>query len=152
MLIQASQVADPVPMWAPARLRPRLHYPGRANRVTRKCIDFAAGALPMKFTFTTDEFTRIKADVIGLLVFEDRPTDGAAWQSLDRALDGLLGRLAAEERFKAKKGQSFSLHTHARTGPARILVVLNRSGRKRRGAECGAFRRSIPRDERLIRL
>ena len=77
----------------------------------------------MKFTFTTDDFTQIKADLIGLLVFEDRPTDGAAWQALDRALDGLLGRLAVEERFKAKKGQSLTLHTHARIGPTRILVV-----------------------------
>src|SRR5205823_4377423 len=60
---------------------------------------------------------------IGLLAFDDRPGEGAAYEALDRALDGLLGRLAVEERFKGKKGQSLQIHTHGRVGPTRVLLV-----------------------------
>lgn len=77
----------------------------------------------MKFGLTTDDLTQLKTDLIGLLCFEDRPTEGVAYEALDRALDGLLGRLAQEERFKAKKGQSLQVHTHGRVGAARVILV-----------------------------
>ena len=77
----------------------------------------------MKFAFFSDDTTQCKADLIGFLCFEDRLGDGAAFQSIDRALDGLLTRVFQEERFKGKKGQSVSVHTHGRIGPSRVLVV-----------------------------
>src|SRR4051812_39750807 len=52
----------------------------------------------MKFAYFTDEPAQIKTDLVGVLCFEDRPGEGALYQGLDRALDGLLGRVAPEER------------------------------------------------------
>ena len=77
----------------------------------------------MKFTFVTDDVTQVKADVLGLLCFEDRTSDGPAWEALDKALGGLLGQLSLDERFKAKKGQSFTLHTHGKVAASRVLLV-----------------------------
>ncbi len=77
----------------------------------------------MKFAFVTDDVTQVKADVLGLLCFEDRTSDGAAWEALDKALGGLLGQLSQEERFKAKRGQSLQLHTHGKVGASRLILV-----------------------------
>ncbi|HZU81853.1 MAG TPA: leucyl aminopeptidase [Polyangiaceae bacterium] len=77
----------------------------------------------MKFSFYTDDVTQLKTDLLGLLVFEDRLGEGTAYQTLDRALDGMLARLVEEERFKGKKGQSLLVHTHGRVGPARLLLL-----------------------------
>lgn len=75
-----------------------------------------------------DEPTRLEADLLGLLCFDDQvPVSGSAPDpaiaSLDGALDGLLGRAAAEERFKGKKGQSLAVHTFGRAGAGRVLLL-----------------------------
>src|SRR6185369_13203369 len=49
--------------------------------------------------------------------------EGTVHKALDRALEGLLGRVIAEEQFKGKKGQGLSLHTHGRIGPQRLLLI-----------------------------
>ena len=77
----------------------------------------------MKFALFTDDVSQLNTDLIGLLCFEDRLGEGTVPQALDRALDGLITRLMQEERFKGKKGQTLTVHTHGRTGPARVLLV-----------------------------
>jgi len=44
-------------------------------------------------------------------------------QQLDRRLDGLLRRAAADERFRSKPGQTLSLHTSGALEPRRLLLV-----------------------------
>ncbi|MDB4971544.1 MAG: Leucyl aminopeptidase [Myxococcales bacterium] len=77
----------------------------------------------MKLSFYTDDVTKLSCGVLGLLVFEDQVGEGAIFKAVDQRLDGLLARLVAEEQFKGKKGQTLSLHTHARVAPQRLLLV-----------------------------
>src|SRR5258707_4077147 len=77
----------------------------------------------MKFTFYTDDVTKLSCGVLGLLVFEDQVGEGAVFKAIDQRLDGLLARLVADEQFKGKKGQTLALHTHARVAPQRLLLV-----------------------------
>jgi leucyl aminopeptidase len=77
----------------------------------------------MKFSFHTDDVTKLSTGLLGLLAFEEGLAEGAIFQALDRALDGLLTRLVTEEQFKGKKGQTLMLHTHGRVGAARLLLV-----------------------------
>src|SRR5262245_41697465 len=77
----------------------------------------------MKFSFHTDDVTKLQTGLIGMLCFEENLGEGVVHKALDKALDGLLARVIAEEQFKAKKGQTLSLHTHGRIGPTRLLLV-----------------------------
>src|SRR5262245_25202147 len=77
----------------------------------------------MKFAFHSDDATRLTTGLIGLYCFEDGFAEGAIFRALDKALDGLLLRVAEGEQFKAKKGQTLLLHTHGRVGPERVLLV-----------------------------
>src|SRR3954471_11859668 len=77
----------------------------------------------MKFSFYTDDVTKLSCGVLGLLVFEDQVGEGAIFKAVDQRLDGLVTRLVAEEQFKGKKGQTLTLHTHARVSPQRLLLV-----------------------------
>src|SRR5437879_3448792 len=77
----------------------------------------------MKFAFHNDDVTKLATGLVGLMCFEEGMAEGAIFQSVDKALDGLLSRLVAEEQFKGKKGQTLGFHTHGRIGPARVLLV-----------------------------
>jgi leucyl aminopeptidase len=77
----------------------------------------------MKFSFYTDDVTKLSCGLLGMLVFEDQLGEGAIFKALDQRLDGLLTKVAADEQFKAKKGQTLSLHTHNRVGVQRVLLV-----------------------------
>jgi leucyl aminopeptidase len=77
----------------------------------------------MKFSFSTDDVTKLGCGVLGLLVFEEQVGEGAIFKAIDQRLDGLLAKLVAEEQFKAKKGQTLILHTHGRVAPQRVLLV-----------------------------
>src|SRR6267154_6272419 len=77
----------------------------------------------MKFSFHTDEASQLSTGLLGLLCFEDNVGEGTLFKSIDKALDGLVSKLVAEEQFKGKKGQSLLLHTHGRVGPSRVLLV-----------------------------
>ena len=93
----------------------------------------------MKFVLESEEPARVTTDLLALLCFEDRPVEGAAFEALDRALDGLPARLVAEEKFKAKRGQSLSLHTHGRVGAARLLLVGGGPRRDLQPSDLAAF-------------
>ncbi len=77
----------------------------------------------MKFSVTSDDVTRLSTGLVGLVCFEDGFAEAALYRALDQAMDGLLTRLAAEEQFKGKKGQSLLVHTHGRVGPGRVLLI-----------------------------
>jgi len=74
-------------------------------------------------TFFTDDVTKLSCGLLGLLCFEEQLGEGAPFRALDGKLDGLLTKIAAEEQFKAKKGQTLTLHTHGRVGAQRIVLV-----------------------------
>jgi leucyl aminopeptidase len=77
----------------------------------------------MKFSFYTDDVTKLSCGLLGILVFEEQIGEGAIFKAVDGKLDGLLTRLVGDEQFKGKKGQSLSLHTHGRVGPQRLLLL-----------------------------
>ncbi len=77
----------------------------------------------MKFSFYTDDITKLATGLCGLMCFEDGFGDGVIFRAFDKSLDGLLSRLVTEEQFKGKKGQLLSIHTHGRVGAARLLLV-----------------------------
>ncbi|HEX4458032.1 MAG TPA: leucyl aminopeptidase [Polyangia bacterium] len=77
----------------------------------------------LKLTFFTDDVTKLSCGLLGLLCFEDQVADSAQLKSLDGKLDGLVTRLAADEQFKGKKGQTLTLHTHGRVGAQRLVLV-----------------------------
>src|SRR3954470_16078770 len=66
-------------------------------------------------------------DLLAVLVPQgalgDEKISDAHFGDLDRALSGLLKRVAGEEEFSGKEGQSLSLHTHEKIGPARLLAL-----------------------------
>ena len=77
----------------------------------------------MRFSFYIDDIGQLATDVVGLLCFEDKLGEGALFQALDKALGGLLTSLTEAERFRGKKGQTLSVHTHGKVSPARVLLV-----------------------------
>ena len=77
----------------------------------------------MKFSFYTEDVTKLSCGLLGILVFEEQIGEGAIFKAIDGKLEGLLGRLVTDEQFKGKKGQALSLHTHGRVGPQRLLLV-----------------------------
>jgi leucyl aminopeptidase len=79
--------------------------------------------MTMKFSFHTDDVTKLQTGLLGLLCFEEALQEGALYRALDKALDGLVTRVAADEQFKGKKGQTLTLHTHGRVGAQRLLLV-----------------------------
>jgi len=77
----------------------------------------------MKFSFYTDDVTKLSCGLLGVLVFEEQIGEGTIFKAVDQRLDGLLARLVSDEQFKGKKGQTLSLHTHGRVASQRILLV-----------------------------
>ena len=77
----------------------------------------------MKFAFHNDDITKLTTGVVALMCFEEGMAEGSIFQALDKALDGLVTKLIAEEQFKGKKGQTLLFHTHGRVGPGRVLLV-----------------------------
>jgi leucyl aminopeptidase len=77
----------------------------------------------MKFTFHTDDVTKLSCGLLGLLSFEDQVGEGVIFKAVDGKLDGLLAKVVADEQFKGKKGQVLTLHTHGRVGPQRVMLV-----------------------------
>jgi hypothetical protein len=53
----------------------------------------------MKFSFHTDEITKLQTGLCGLMCFEEGLGEGQIYQALDKALDGLLSRVVTEEQF-----------------------------------------------------
>ena len=81
----------------------------------------------MKLSFATGALVRQKCDLLLVPVFDSDLADAKklapALATLDRALRGLLWRVASEERFKGKADQSLTLQAHDRLGCKRVLLL-----------------------------
>ncbi|MDP2626455.1 MAG: leucyl aminopeptidase [Candidatus Rokubacteria bacterium] len=77
----------------------------------------------MKLSLETRDLARARADmlVVGRHAGEARLSP--ALQALDGALDGLLSRVLAAEKFDGKAGQSSHVYTKGRLAAPRVLVV-----------------------------
>jgi leucyl aminopeptidase len=63
-------------------------------------------------------------DLLALCVREGAvPGEDLQLRAVDKALEGLLGRVAAEEEFRGREGQQLLLHTHGKIGARRVLLV-----------------------------
>lgn len=77
----------------------------------------------MKFAFYAGAPAELRCDLLVVPAFEGALLDASPVDDLNRRLDGLLRKLADEEKFEAKKGQSLAVHTHSKVGPERVLFV-----------------------------
>ena len=77
----------------------------------------------MKFSLETQDITQLSADLVALAAFEDKLDKAHQFKELDKALKGLLSRIAAEEEFTAKEDQSLLVHTHGLVPSGRVLLV-----------------------------
>jgi leucyl aminopeptidase len=78
---------------------------------------------PVTLTAGAGPLERAAADVLVLERYAGAGRPGSQDQRVDRALDGLLGRALAEERFEGRLGETSYLHAAGRLGAARVLVV-----------------------------
>lgn len=77
----------------------------------------------MDFTVSTVGPESILCDALAVAVYEnERELDGAAAR-VNTALGGLLASAMAEERFQAKPGRTFVLHTHGKIPARRVIAV-----------------------------
>src|SRR5262249_5049378 len=83
----------------------------------------AEGAAGMKLSVSAGPLTDVNGDVLVLERYlgEPRPTAEAA--QVDRALDGLLARALADERFGGRLGETTHLHANGRLAVKRVVVV-----------------------------
>lgn len=88
----------------------------------------------MEFTVSTAGPESIPCDALAVAVYEhERELDGAAAR-VNTALGGLLASAMAEERFEAKAGRTFVLHTHGKI-PARRVIAVGLGAREAAGLE-----------------
>ena len=62
-------------------------------------------------------------DLLVLCVREGAIAEDRHLAALDKALKGLLGKVAAEEEFKGREGQQLLLHSHAKVPARRLLLI-----------------------------
>lgn len=81
----------------------------------------------MKITLAAGELARQSCDLLLVPVFESDLKDAKKLPpplaALDKALGGLLVRLATEEKFKAKAEQSLTVQTHEKLPAARVMLL-----------------------------
>lgn len=67
----------------------------------------------------------IDTALLAVPFFADKDAPGGAFEDVDRAVSGLLSRIATEEAFEGKGGSTLLVHTDGRTGfgPKRVLLV-----------------------------
>ena len=83
----------------------------------------------MRLSGTNSALADVVSDLLAVPVHADRFKESAAIRALDERLSGLVYKLAAEERFEGKLGQTLALHTHGKLGAQRLLLVgMGKSG------------------------
>jgi len=76
----------------------------------------------------TDDLVQLSTGLLGIPLFlptaeDDGSVEHPVYQALDAKLDGLIGKLVAEEHWRAKKGSTLLVQTLGRIGPQRVLLV-----------------------------
>jgi leucyl aminopeptidase len=79
----------------------------------------------MKVKFWNDPtaLPTLECDLLALPVEQETFSKNAIFAALDERLGGLLTRLAGEERFQGKPGQSLTVHTHGKVGAQRVMLA-----------------------------
>jgi len=77
----------------------------------------------MKLTVSTRPLADASTDVVVVEWYAGDPRLAPDASRIDRALDGLLGRALAEERFEGRLGDTSILHTAGRLPAKRVLVA-----------------------------
>ena len=77
----------------------------------------------MHLTLRHDDPLALETALLALPFFEDGWKENELFTSLDKKLGGILAGIAKSEQWKAKKGQTLSLHTHGKIAPERVLLV-----------------------------
>jgi leucyl aminopeptidase len=77
----------------------------------------------MQLTLRHDDPKALSTALLVIPCFEDAWKESELFVALDGKLDGVLARVAKDEQFKAKKGQSVALHTHGKLPADRLLLV-----------------------------
>ena len=90
----------------------------------------------MDLALETRKPTEARADVLVLGRYADDRRPSAEFAAVDRALDGLLTRALASEKFEGKPGQLSYLHTAGKL-PAERVVVVGVGPRRREGQSRG---------------
>ena len=77
----------------------------------------------MDFRYHSADLTSLDTDLLAIAVPASKDEWPEAVGVLDRALDGLLVRVATEERFEGKAEQGMILHTHGRIAARRVALL-----------------------------
>jgi leucyl aminopeptidase len=79
----------------------------------------------MKVKFCTDPnaVVTLECDLLAVPVEQENFSKNSIFAALDGRLEGLLTRLAGEERFQGKPGQSLTVHTHGKVGAQRVMLA-----------------------------
>ncbi len=77
----------------------------------------------MKVSIVSSDVTTSKVDLICLGVFKGKNKGNAAWEKLNKLLDGALADIAKEHDFSGKAGQSYVVHTLGRESFKRVMVI-----------------------------
>lgn len=81
----------------------------------------------VKFSLVRGEPAASRADLLALAVTDDEVAKGKLkserLRALDRALGGVLAKVAEESEFEAKPGSEVTLHTHGKVAAARVVLL-----------------------------
>src|SRR5215831_2020844 len=93
--------------------------------------------LMLELAVSTANPLEAHVDLLAIVCTEDHLNEDALVQAADQRLDGVVRRAAADERFRAKVGQTLVIHTLGRLPAARLALV-----------GCGPSRAAAARDPR----
>jgi len=77
----------------------------------------------MKIDATADEVGQIAADVLVVPLHDGDPAKDPTVQALDKALGGVLLKVAKDEGFHGRSGQGVTLHTHGKVAAGRVSLM-----------------------------
>lgn len=77
----------------------------------------------MKVTLYTDDLRDADVDLVALGIFSDEPDRGLLFSHLNRALEGALERVARDEEFKGKAGQTLVFNVSHGLHAKRVLLA-----------------------------
>jgi leucyl aminopeptidase len=80
----------------------------------------------MQFTLFSDSragVADLACDLLAVAVYKENLSESDVFSGLNARFDGLLGRIADEERFQGKLQQTLSVHTQGKITAPRLLLV-----------------------------
>lgn len=77
----------------------------------------------MRIEFVEKLDLSLPGELLAIPVLQDHVLDNPFVSELDRMFEGLLGRLAGEEKFKGKPAQSLAFNTLGKAGFRRVLLL-----------------------------